>query len=248
MSLCVTITTPSGIVVAGDSRLTRNLKKLSASCYNDDGNKATVFNDVIISHVGNGYIYDHSDITTDVFLNAVKEKYKNKTISIHRWPELIIKEFENAIEKDSYRKYQKDEIPKITEDRAIFFTIAGYSTRKNEADIPFLYTIDTYKKSAKQIGVYKILVDGGCPELRNYLNKTGVNAALLSLDQAIQYARLVIESSIAMNRFVNYAKQAIGGECRIYAIDRILGIAGAVDENNKILPDPMVKVGRRKIV
>ena len=246
MSLCITITTPSGIVVAGDSRITNNLKKLSASCYNDDCNKATVFNDVIISHTGNGHIYDYSDITTDVFLNAVKEKYKNKTISVRRWPELIIKEFENALEKDSYRKYKGDEIPKITEDSAIFFIIAGYP--KDEPDIPFLYTIDTYKKSAKQIGIYKILVEGGYPELRNCINKTGVNAALLSLDQAIQYARLIIESSIAINKFVNYAKQTIGGECRIYAIDHVHGIAGSVDESGKIIPDPEVKTSKRKIV
>ena len=253
MSLCITITTPEGIVAASDSRA--NTKYADMVCYNDDSYKVIVMNDVIISHLGNLYINDHTDIRIQQLLEVLKEKYKNRKISVHKWPELILKEVEAAELNDNFRIYKGEKLGKVTEASAVYFTIAGYSSDKSEKDIPFIYIVDTYNKNVERIlpdnerkKIYGIVQDGAPARYIKFLNGTKILAYKFNLKRAIDYARLVVTTDIEFNKFYTSEKQSVGGTCRIYAIDRIHGIAGSVDESGKIVPDPEVKTSKRKIV
>lgn len=212
MSLVISISTPEGIVVAADTRTT-------ITCgddirFNDTARKIVPFpNKTVVCTYGDGAVGDH---TVYEFLVNIRKKY-GETVNIGNLPTIILSECLNAKGSTAAR-----------------FLVSGLV----ENIYPVIFYVDPGNQEIRSCIAKKktyAAISGGCDMIAAPILQS-VDFSDLSIQEAIDLAILTVKTTIDTAKY--WVNHPVGGEVKIYVIDRVNDVSGWYDlETKRVIND-----------
>lgn len=212
MSIMIHAITKSGIIVGADTRTT--CKNNGRTRYDDTSEKIVPFpNRLVVSYCGDMSL--SKDLSIAEFLYDIRKKFGYK-MTINELPLRILQEYDKQGGKSDTT-----------------FLISGYYEGMPYGCTYRICTKDKQITLVRATGNFGASYNGMTDIVHPIMN-SDIDYTSLSVQETIDLVMLCVSTSIQVAKY--WHEQGIGGDSRIYVIDRMHGESGWY-KNNEIISD-----------